>query len=174
MILLRQATTMSPDNYNQTKLSKICFYFEFYYYQYDLWATASFWQDFDHCCACHVLKTLAGLFTVSQRAWLADLYFRRQGAAAATWNLVSSKGIAPNASIDVINLLGSTEYPAAKHQFWFFSRKNVAAPKNCAWRQQMNLHLRLVLALNWCICGNRFPSCEMKIIPHICHNAKYK
>jgi len=26
----------------------------------------------------------------------------------------------------------------------------------------MNLHLRLVLALNWCICGNRFPSCEMK------------
>ncbi len=26
----------------------------------------------------------------------------------------------------------------------------------------MNLHLRLVLALNWCICGSRFPSCEMK------------
>ncbi len=26
----------------------------------------------------------------------------------------------------------------------------------------MNLHLRLVLAQNWCICGNRFPSCEMK------------
>ncbi len=26
----------------------------------------------------------------------------------------------------------------------------------------MNLHLCLVLAQNWCICGNRFPSYEMK------------
>ena len=25
----------------------------------------------------------------------------------------------------------------------------------------MNLHLRLVLALNWCICGNRFPTLLM-------------
>jgi hypothetical protein len=48
---------------------------------------------------------------------LANLSFCRQGAAAAAGNLVSSKGIAPNASIDVIYHLGSTEYPAAKHQF---------------------------------------------------------
>ena len=50
----------------------------------------------------------------------------------------------------------------AKHQFLFFSQKNVAAQKKCAWRQQLNLHLRLVLAQNWCICGKRFPSCEIK------------
>ena len=44
--------------------------------------------------------------------WLADLFFHRQGAAAAG-NFVLSKKISQNASIEGFKLLGSTEYPVA-------------------------------------------------------------
>jgi hypothetical protein len=59
---------------------------QFHYLQYFFWFVQKLWRV---------------LFTAAQHWLLADLLICRQGAAAAG-NLVLSKGIAPNASIEAI------------------------------------------------------------------------